>query len=189
LGPCCDSLIDRQRQNLAEIFTILSFFPKRKTKAERDQFWASPFTRSLGNAESNHASSEDHVAVAALFDTSGITSCRTVSVRPTKAHMVPPSSLHDMRIAPRECLPRLEQMIDPPPPVTRWTSRRKAAVVAAVHSGEITLVAACGWYELSIEEFRAWESKLAPRLALSAVAIDLQNSINPHDDPNLAAKT
>jgi hypothetical protein len=112
----------------------------------------------------------------------------SVCVRPN-AHMVPPSSLHHMRIAPRECLPRLEQMIDPPPPVTRWTSRRKAAVVAAVHSGEITLVAACGWYELSIEEFRAWESKLAPRLALSAVAIDLLTSINPEDDHNLAAKT
>ena len=66
---------------------------------------------------------------------------------------MPPSGLHDMRIAPRERLPQLEQMIDPPPPVTRWTSRRKAAVVAAVHSGEITLEAACGRYELSIEEF------------------------------------
>jgi hypothetical protein len=48
--------------------------------------------------------------------------------------------------------------------------------VAAVHSGEITLEAACGWYELSIEEFRTWESKVAPRSALSALAIDLQNS-------------
>jgi len=90
---------------------------------------------------------------------------------------------------PRECLPQLEQMIDPPPPVTRWTSRRKVAVVAAVHSGEITLEAACERYKLSIEEFRAWESKVAPRLALSAVAIDLLNSKNPQDDPNLAAKT
>ena len=53
----------------------------------------------------------------------------SVCVRPN-AHIVPPSSLHDMRIAPRECFPQLEQMIDPPPPVTRWTSRRKAAVVA-----------------------------------------------------------
>ena len=79
----------------------------------------------------------------------------SVCVRPN-AHIVPPSSLHDMRIALRECFPQLEQMIDPPPPVTRWTSRRKAAVVAAVHSGEITLEAACGRYELSIEEFRAW---------------------------------
>jgi Protein of unknown function (DUF1153) len=78
-------------------------------------------------------------------------------------------------------------MIDPPPPVTRWTTRRKAAVVAAV--SEMTLEAACGRYELSIDEFRAWESKVAPRSALSDVAIDLLNSINPQDDPNLAAKT
>jgi hypothetical protein len=76
--------MDRQQQNLAEIFTVLSFFPKRKTKAEWDQFCTRPFTRSLGNAESNHASSEDQVAVAALFDTSGITSCRAVRVRPTQ---------------------------------------------------------------------------------------------------------
>ena len=69
------------------------------------------------------------------------------------------------------------------PPIKRWTSRRKAAVVAAVHSGEITLEAARGRYELSIEEFRTWESKVAPRSALSAVAIDLLNSINPSGRP------
>jgi len=80
-------------------------------------------------------------------------------------------------------------MIDPPPPVIRWTSRRKAAVVAAVRSGEITLEAACWRYELSIEEFRIWESKVAPRSGSSALAIALLNSINPQDDHNLAAKT
>jgi hypothetical protein len=162
-APCWDSLIDRQQQNLAEIFTALSFFPKRKTKAERDQFWTCPFTRSLGNAESNHASSEDQVAVAALFDTSGITWCRTVRVRPTQRSDSAAERSAWHANSPRECLPQLEQMIDPPPPVTRWTIRRKAAVVAAVHSGEITLEAACGRYELSIEEFRARESKVAPR--------------------------
>ena len=61
--------------------------------------------------------------------------------------------------------------------------------MAAVHSGAITLEAACGRYELSIEEFRAWESKVAPRSALSEEVIDLLNSINPQDDPNLAVKT
>jgi len=101
-----------------------------------------------------------------------------VGARPN-AQILPPSSLHDMRIAQRESFPQLEQVIDFPPPIKRWTSRRKAAVVAAVHSGEITLEAAYGRYELSIEEFRAWESKFAPRSALSAVAIDLLNSINP----------
>jgi hypothetical protein len=110
------------------------------------------------------------------------------AVRPN-AQIAPPSGLHDMRIAQRECFPQLEKMIDFPPPIKRWTIRRKAAVVAAVHSGEITLEAACGRYELSIEEFRAWESKVAPRSALSTLAIDLLNSINPQDDHNLAVKT
>jgi Protein of unknown function (DUF1153) len=134
--------------------------------------------------ESNHASSEDQVAVVALFDTSGITSCRTVRVRPTQRSSTQRSysaveqpARHANR--PARMLPPIEQMIDPPPPVTRWTSRRKAAVVAAVHSGEITLEAACGRYELSIEEFRAWESKVAPRSALSALAIDLRKSGRP----------
>jgi hypothetical protein len=57
-------------------------------------------------------------------------------------------------------------MSDLPPPITRWTSRHKAEVVAAVHSGEITLEAACGRYELSIEEFRTWESKFGPMLGV-----------------------
>jgi hypothetical protein len=111
----------------------------------------------------------------------------SVCIRPN-AHVVPPSSLHDRRIAPRECFPQLEQTIDPLPRVTRWTSRRKAAVVAAVHSGEITLEAACGRYELSIEEFRTWESKVAPRSALSAVAKDLLTSINPSERPRSSAQ-
>ena len=75
--------MDRQ-QNLAEIFSVLFFIPKRKTKAGRDQSWTAPFTRCLANAESNHASREDQVAVAAFFHTSGITSCPTVRVRPTR---------------------------------------------------------------------------------------------------------
>jgi hypothetical protein len=35
--------------------------------------------------------------------------------------------------------------------------RRKAAVVAAVRSGEITLDEACRYYQLSEEEFLSWE--------------------------------
>ena len=40
---------------------------------------------------------------------------------------------------------------------TRWVARRKAAVVSAVRSGAIGLEEACGRYELSEEEFLAWE--------------------------------
>ena len=45
------------------------------------------------------------------------------------------------------------------PPLTtkRWVVRRKAAVVAAVLSGKITLEEACRCYQLSEEEFRSWE--------------------------------
>lgn len=45
----------------------------------------------------------------------------------------------------------------PPQNTKRWVIRRKAAVVAAVHSGGITVEEACRWYQLSEEEFRSWE--------------------------------
>jgi hypothetical protein len=52
----------------------------------------------------------------------------------------------------------LDRLIDLPPPVTRWTRRRKAAVVIAVWSGKITLVEAIHRYALSFSEFRTWET-------------------------------
>jgi hypothetical protein len=45
----------------------------------------------------------------------------------------------------------------PPPETTRWVIRRKAAVVAAVRAGEITLEEACRRYQLSEEEFLSWQ--------------------------------
>jgi transposase-like protein len=45
----------------------------------------------------------------------------------------------------------------PPADTRRWVARRKAAVVAAVQSGKITLEEACRRYNLSEEEFRAWQ--------------------------------
>ena len=45
----------------------------------------------------------------------------------------------------------------PPPDTKRWVARRKAAVVTAVRSGAIDLEEACRRYELSEEEFLAWE--------------------------------
>lgn len=44
-----------------------------------------------------------------------------------------------------------------PPGTTRWVASRKAAVVEAVRGGEISLEEACRRYELSEEEFLAWE--------------------------------
>jgi transposase-like protein len=48
-------------------------------------------------------------------------------------------------------------MAEPPPAnVKRWTPQRKAAVLAAVRSGAITVEEACRRYEISGEEFLAW---------------------------------
>jgi len=52
--------------------------------------------------------------------------------------------------------------IDLPPLGTkRWVARRKAAVVAAVRSGAIRFEEACRRYDLSEEEFLAWERGIA----------------------------
>ncbi len=50
------------------------------------------------------------------------------------------------------------QMDDLPPANTvRWVARRKAAVVAAVRSGRITMEEALRRYQLSEEEFLSWQ--------------------------------
>jgi transposase-like protein len=56
-------------------------------------------------------------------------------------------------------LPIRTSPIEGLPPLTtkRWVVRRKAAVVAAVLSGEITVEEACRWYQLSEEEFLSWQ--------------------------------
>lgn len=49
-------------------------------------------------------------------------------------------------------------MTDLPPPNTkRWVARRKAAVLAALRSGALTIEEARQRYELSEEELRAWQ--------------------------------
>jgi transposase-like protein len=45
----------------------------------------------------------------------------------------------------------------PPANTTRWVVRRKAAVVAAVQAGKISIEEACRRYQLTEEEFRAWQ--------------------------------
>ena len=45
----------------------------------------------------------------------------------------------------------------PPPDTKRWVARRKAVVVNAVRSGAISLEEVCRRYELSVEEFHAWQ--------------------------------
>jgi Protein of unknown function (DUF1153) len=45
----------------------------------------------------------------------------------------------------------------PPPGTTRWVTRRKAQVVAAVCGGLLSLRDACARYNLSVEEFLSWQ--------------------------------
>src|SRR3954454_3141344 len=45
----------------------------------------------------------------------------------------------------------------PSPDTKRWVARRKAVIVEAVHSGAIELAEVCRRYNLSAEEFAAWE--------------------------------
>lgn len=48
----------------------------------------------------------------------------------------------------------------PPPDTKRWVVRRKAAVVAAVKNGAITLEEVCRRYNLSAEEFLSWQEMI-----------------------------
>ena len=45
----------------------------------------------------------------------------------------------------------------PSPDTKRWVVRRKAIVVQAVRNGSISLQDACRRYNLSVEEFLAWQ--------------------------------
>ena len=50
---------------------------------------------------------------------------------------------------------RLEDL--PPAGTTRWVTRRKVQVVAAVRKGILSLEEACERYTLSVEEFLNWQ--------------------------------
>jgi hypothetical protein len=47
-----------------------------------------------------------------------------------------------------------------PKPHQRWTVRRKAAVIEAVHGGWIPIEQACELYRISVDEFLGWERDL-----------------------------
>jgi hypothetical protein len=51
--------------------------------------------------------------------------------------------------------------VELPSPLTkRWVVRRKAIVVAAVRNGTLSLQDACRRYNLSVEEFLAWQRSI-----------------------------
>jgi len=52
------------------------------------------------------------------------------------------------------------QVPELPKPRQRWTVRRKAAVIEAVHGGWIPIEEVCELYSISVEEFLAWERDL-----------------------------
>ena len=45
----------------------------------------------------------------------------------------------------------------PPPNTSRWVVRRKAEVVAAVNGGLLSVDDVCERYNLTVEEFAAWQ--------------------------------
>ena len=61
-----------------------------------------------------------------------------------------------------ETLPRAgtTPMDLPPPDTKRWVARRKAVIVDAVRSGAISLEEVCRRYQLSVEEFLAWQRSI-----------------------------
>ena len=44
-----------------------------------------------------------------------------------------------------------------PRPRQRWTVRRKAAVIGAVRGGYVPIEEVCSLYNISVDEFLAWE--------------------------------
>jgi transposase-like protein len=73
----------------------------------------------------------------------------------------------------------------PHPNTKRWVVRRKAAVVAAVRSGGITIEEACRVYHLSDEEFRSWDRafELHGLAGLRATRIQRYRRSRPEDAP------
>jgi hypothetical protein len=48
----------------------------------------------------------------------------------------------------------------PPPGTRRWTARRKAALLAAVEAGLLSMEETCSSYSLTIEEFLSWQLRI-----------------------------
>ena len=67
----------------------------------------------------------------------------------------------DARFAstPHEAL-ALSEIALPPAGTKRWVAQRKAQVVEAIQSGQLTLDEAWRRYRLSVEEFGAWKRAL-----------------------------
>jgi Protein of unknown function (DUF1153) len=65
-----------------------------------------------------------------------------------------------------------------PPPITRWTIRRKAAVAAAILLKRLTFEEACQRYEISAEEVALWITTIE-RHGLAGLRVTLAQSYRP----------
>jgi hypothetical protein len=66
--------------------------------------------------------------------------------------------LRQVNVMPLDLPPPETMPLDLPPPETkRWVPRRKAVIVNAVSCGAISLEEVCRRYQLSVEEFVAWQ--------------------------------
>jgi len=63
----------------------------------------------------------------------------------------------------------------PLPDTKRWTMRRKAAFVEAVHIGQITISQVCRRYSLSVEEFLSWHNTIQSHSVEGLQITKLQN--------------
>lgn len=63
----------------------------------------------------------------------------------------------------------------PAPRTTRWVIRRKAEVVLAVHGGLLSLEDACSRYQLTPEEFLAWQTAIEQHGLLGLRATHVQD--------------
>lgn len=69
----------------------------------------------------------------------------------------------------------LDLVPDLPKPTQRWTVRRKATVIQAVRGGWVPIEEICDRYNISVDEFLAWERDIdrygAPGLRTTRVQI------------------
>ena len=59
-----------------------------------------------------------------------------------------------------DCLDSFALVPELPRPHQRWTVRRKAAVIEAVHGGWVPIDHICELYNISVDEFLAWKRDL-----------------------------
>jgi len=75
----------------------------------------------------------------------------------------------------------------PPAETQRWSAQRKAAVISAVRDGTISLEEACRRYQLSAEEFIAWQRGIethgvgALRVSRLQIYRDTPRLVNPRN--------